>query len=278
MKSMERPASYVGVSGVVNQEQQRTITEYARDVFELSDTVLMLGVKAVHKTQWLDVTNKYGPEWYPVGQESFSNALTYEAGNGNVAQVFLEPTELAADPQYAAQFIRQMKERGSDWLRIIQFDMLPYHRDPEALSYIIQEARHSDVDSHEYGTIVQCHSDAMSEGPAVAIEKIKRLSPDEIDWVLFDASHGTGKTMDPDALRPFLDAAFADEDLKRVGFGIAGGLDERTVLEKLPMLLAEYEDLSWDAEGKLHKTPDGSLDMDQTKRYLRASADIIQNI
>src|SRR5688572_19179571 len=107
--SMKRPANYVGVSGVVNQEQQSNLTEYAEGVFENTDTILMLGVKAVHKTQWLDTTNKYGEQWYPVGENDFANALSRSFRSDNVAQVFLEPEALAADPQYATNFLRKIK-------------------------------------------------------------------------------------------------------------------------------------------------------------------------
>lgn len=69
----------------------------------------------------------------------------------------------------------------------------------------------------------------------------------------------------------------ANHDLKKVGFGVAGGLNERSVLEAMPQLLSDYPDLSWDAEGRFHKTTDGSLNMDEAKRYLQASVDVRKN-
>ncbi|HRK40953.1 MAG TPA: hypothetical protein PLN95_02645 [Candidatus Saccharibacteria bacterium] len=272
--SIYRSSPYVGVSGIVNPEQQQELTAFAAEAFRETDTLLMLGVKAVHKTQWLDVENKYGPEWYPIGESAFSGALS-GSGVDSVAQMYLDPEVLAANPDYGRQFIRRIKRRGAAWLNTIQFDMLRYQDAPEAFSYLIHEAKREDVRDDEYNVIVQCHAPAMAEGPRVALEKLKRLSPDEINWILFDASHGTGKEMDVDALKRFIEAAHDDSELDHVGIGIAGGLDAEGVEKHLPKILRDFPYVSWDAEGRLHQTSDGSLDMEATKRYISASADVI---
>lgn len=269
-----RNSPYVGVSGLVNRQQQHELQDYAAEVLtSRTDAMLFLGAKAVHKTQWLDIENKYGSAWYPVGEESFSNLM--DAGSDAVAQVYLEPEVLADDPNYGTEFIRRIKRRGRNWLNLVQFDLLPFQQGPEALGYLIHEAKRSQ-DLQEYQVIVQCHAAAMNEGAKPAIEKLKRLSPDEIDWVLFDASHGKGLELNPDALKPFLDAAFSDPDMAHVGIGVAGGLDATAVERHLPSLLRDFPNLSWDAEGRLHRTADGSLDMAATRQYLRTSADVIE--
>lgn len=269
-----RSASYVGVSGVVNIEQQVELRDHADRVFDGTDAILALGVKAVHKTQWLDVPNKYGEAWYPVGENQFAEAL--EQGTDNIAQMYLDSKMLIANPQYATEFVRRVKRRGQNWLHMIQFDLLPYHETPEALGYLVHEAKR-DVGLKEHYTIIQCHQDAMSEGPKAAIEKLKRLSPDEIDYVLFDASHGKGEDMDPEKLLRFLDEAFTDPELEGVGFGVAGGLDAVAVERYLPRLLRFFPNISWDAEGKLHRTPDGRLDLDAAKEYLTVSAEVLKS-
>ncbi|HET6622454.1 MAG TPA: hypothetical protein VFG56_00790 [Candidatus Saccharimonadales bacterium] len=272
--SVYRNGSYVGVSGLVNREQQRELTDYAGNTLgNRTDTMLFLGVKAVHKTQWLDIENKYGPSWYPVGEEAFADTL--DVGSDAVAQMYLDPEILAANPQYGTEFIRRVKRRGHHWLNIIQFDLMPYRQNPEAFGYLIHEARR-EAGLREYKVIVQCHGEAMAEGPKPAIEKLKRLSPDEIDWVLFDASHGKGLEMEPDALRPFLETGLEDPDLAHVGFGVAGGLDAAAVERYIPELLRDFPEISWDAEGRLHRTDDGVLDMQAAKDYLRASGDVIE--
>ena len=271
-----RTAEYIGVSGVVSPEQEADLVEFARETFEGTDAILMLGVKAVHKTQWLDIENKYGPEWYPVGEAAFANVLKPVNGE-NCAQIYLDPETLRSDPTYGTEFIRQIKRRGASWLHALQFDLLPYQDTPEALSYLVHEAAR-DVDYREYQVIVQCHAEAMAEGPKLAIEKLKRLSADEISWVLFDASHGKGLQMDVDALKRYLEVAFDDEDLRGVGFGVAGGLNAAVIESELPKLLKDFPNLSWDAEGQLHKTGSGTLDMGATKAYLRASAEVLRSL
>jgi len=275
-----RQGDLIGVSGVSSPEQQAELSAHANEVFDSKDIAdgpsLTLGVKAVHKTQWLDVENKYGSSWYPVGEEQFRGALSRRVGGDGVAQVYLEPEMLAADPQYATNFIRRIKQRGQNWLHIIQFDMLPYHEAPEAFGYIVHEAKR-DIGLSEFDVIVQCHEAAMSEGPKVAIEKLKRLSPDEIDHILFDASHGKGKEMNPDKLAPFLEEMASDPDMDHVGFGIAGGLDAAVVEKHVLKLRRSFPYLSWDAEGKLHQTADGSLDMEAAKAYLTASAEVLKS-
>lgn len=267
-----RNIPYIGISGVVNETQQHRIVEVVGNNLRGKDTIIALGVKATHKTQWLDVPNKYGELWYPVGAESFHLALGESCDTHNTAQVYLEPQSIAADPEYASAFVKRIQERGRRWLDTIQFDMLPYHDNPETFVDLIDEAR---ADGSE--VIVQCHQAAMAEGPRTAVEKLKRLSRGVISYVLFDASHGRGKEMDPDALKPFLEAAYHDADFESAGtnFGIAGGLDADAVLRHLPAIYRDFNEVSWDAEGKLHQTADGSLDMERTLAYLRASLEVI---
>lgn len=233
----------------------------------------MLGVKAVHKTQWLDIENKYGPGWYPVGAIRFANAiLGGNEGVINAAQVYLEPEAIAADANYAERFTDSIQERGHLWLNALQFDMLPYDTgDIARWQRLIADIRSSDKN-----VIVQCHKRAMSVGPAQAIERLKALGP--LDYILFDASHGTGKEMDVESLLRFLDQANNDGTLagNATLYGVAGGLDAETVSTKLPRILQDFPDTSWDAEGRLHH-PDGdrSLNLRVTRDYLYSSQDVI---
>ena len=84
--------------------------------------------------------------------------------------------------------------------------------------------------------------------------------------------------MDPDQLKRFLEAAFGDHDLAGVSFGVAGGLDATAVQAYIPGILKDFPQISWDAEGKLHQTADGRLDMDAAKAYLTASAEALRLI
>lgn len=270
----ERAMPYVGVSGVVSKEQQRQLVDVATAVELTPGRRLLLGVKATHKTQYLDTPNKYGTEWYPVGEGAFTDALSEVTPTYNVAQLYLEPESIRSDSRYPSEFIKKISKRGKRVLDALQFDMLPYHENPQLWSHTIDRVGHE-----AFGVIMQCHAGAMEKGPTQAVEDLVRLSENTpIDFVLFDASHGTGKEMDADTLRYFLEAGYGDPELEARGtnFGIAGGLDESTVESRLPAVLKDFPDISWDAEGRLHpRDGEGRLDMSKTQAYLGASALVI---
>lgn len=272
-----RPPSYVGVSGVVSPEQQSSLESLAdgAGLFAM-ERALVLGVKATHKTQFQDIENKYGPEWYPVGEAAFSGALELGyGGNGltmGVAQTYLE-VEHIGDANYRREFVERLHRRGQPWLQGIQFDMLPWHRNIEMLTFLNEV-------KGEQGSLIflQCHKDAMEElGPKGVVRRLGHFAM-AIDYILFDASHGTGARMDTMRLGNFLEEAYSSSRLGDVGMAIAGGLDGTTVREELPPLVTQYPDVSWDAEGRLHpKNSHGKqpLNIRLVREYLQASADVL---
>jgi len=267
---------YVGISGVIRRRQQRSL-ELLWDAERTSDYKLALGVKAVHQSQWLDenyVRNgRGGPWWYPVGEQAFHSALAPSGESYGVAQMYIDPKEQANDSSYPQAFVDRVIKRGGWWLNALQFDVLPYDTtDPKIWSELFAHI-------HERGkdVIVQCHRRAMSEGPAIAIEKLKPLGP--IDYILFDSSHGLGIEMDPEVLLPFLDRAANDPALRanHTMLGVAGGLDDKMVAKHIPRILSEFPGTSWDAEGRLHNTENFSLNQGAAWWYLVASAKAIRN-
>lgn len=267
----ERREPYVGVSGVVNPEQQIRIIN-SGDISGLNQfRRLAIGIKAVHKTQYLDIPNKYGENWYPVGEEAFQSSVAVdETRTYNVAQMYLEPEAITADGCYPEKFVEKIKQRGVAILNAIQFDLLPYQENPKLWSHFIELTRDDKTE-----IIVQAHREAMEKGPKRAIEDLKCLSDmAPIDYVLFDASHGAGKEMNSDALALFLEAAYESNDLADRGtnFGVAGGLDAANVDKHIRQLVSNFPELSWDAEGKLHQSDDGALDILAVRDYLYASA------
>ncbi|MEP6710342.1 MAG: hypothetical protein ABJA64_01335, partial [Candidatus Saccharibacteria bacterium] len=220
----KRNEAYVGVSGVVSPDQQERIITSSRLSGLYDYRRQAIGIKAVHKTQYLDIPNKYGDNWYPVGEEAFSSSVKNdEVRTYNVAQMYLEPEAIMDDHQYPRKFVEKIKKRGSAILDAIQFDLLPYQENPKLWSHFINITRDQD-----FGVIVQAHRQAMEKGPKQAVEDLKYLSDmAPIDYVLFDASHGEGKEMDSRTLASFLEAAYASQDLEERGtnFGVAGGLD-----------------------------------------------------
>lgn len=267
--------AYVGVSGVINPEIEASLESIAIECeLPAKNRILALGVKAVHKTQFLDIENKYGSDWYPVGEESFKHALRHDNLNSNtigVAQAYFD-VEHVHDREYRAKFLSRIVQRGKPWLQAIQFDMLPWHSNDEMWSFL------ENVKQHGVAVFLQAHGEAMSTlGPQDTVLKLRQHS-ELLDYVLFDSSHGTGTRLDSSALEPFLVEAHEQFDLSQIGVAIAGGLNSEIVREDLPQLLSTFPNLSWDAEGQLHpenasgKRP---LDLGVTEAYLRASSAIL---
>lgn len=278
---------YVGLSGVSGALQQRSV-ELLWDTLRVPNRRLLLGVKAVHNTQWLDRPNKYGTSWYPVGAQAFSEALLPRGESYGVAQMYLDPATIVESPDYPTEFVDRVMQRGRRWLNGIQFDMLPYDEtDPTQWRELFAH-----IHAQKLDVILQCHRRAMQAGPERAVEQIKTLG--HIDYVLFDASHGKGIEMNPEALLPFLETAYHDRTLagNHTSFGVAGGLSETAVRRHVPRIVGEFPDTSWDAEGKLHPAPirlvnndtgqevwsiasKGALNTGLAWQYMQASADVI---
>lgn len=262
------PVPYVGVSGVVAPEQQQWVHEAAEPILE-KGRKLLLGVKAVHKTHWLEQENKYGPYHYPVGSSITTSLSRLSEGEMGVAQVYLDLKQAAIDGEqrYEERFVEKLLGRNASWLTGIQFDMLPWHQhDYTQLLQMIKDRDH-EVLLQCYGKIMEQHS------PSDVKELLKKYSG-LVDYVLLDASHGQGKRLDVEQLQPFIAELSA---IDGVGLGIAGGLNAKVVLQELPALLAQYPDLSFDAEGNLRLPENGesALDRNTTTQYLQAAAQVI---
>lgn len=233
---------------------------------------LLLGVKAVHKTQYLDIENKYGREWYPVGEHEFATALDDGGMRAlKTAQVYFDPNHVA-DAAYRDEFIQRICRRGKNWLNALQFDMLPWHKD-DAMLRFIEELK----ERTGHTIILQAHGESMQQLGAQKVAKKLGQYAHALDYVLFDASHGEGVRMNPAALLPFLDECYESEQLNTVGFGVAGGLCSEVVRHELPLLVEAYTDLSWDAEGKLHNE-NFNFDASAAKSYLQASGNLLRSL
>lgn len=284
----ERPLPYIGISGVNNLKHnsnpENTSMQYwLMDQFtyagienrqdQPNQRQILLGVKAVHKTQYLDIENKYGHEWYPVGEQEFATALD-EGGSGalKAAQIYFDP-ESVADAEYRKKFIERICERGKSWLNTLQFDLLPWQQNDAMLPFIEEVKQHTN-----HTIILQAHGESMQQLGAENMAKKLGRYAHTLDYVLFDASHGKGVRLHPNALRPFLDKVYESKQLTSVGFGVAGGLSADVVRNELAGLVNTYPDLSWDTEGKVHCThEDGTPGFDPyaAKDYLEASSDIL---
>lgn len=251
-------------------EQQSEIRAMADrlDIARLGRVVL-LGVKATHKTQVLDTENKYGPEWYPVADD-IRGALVPEVGElvgGDelrVAQVFLDEDQITDIDGYAIPFIKKLLRRSESWLNGVQFDKLPWHEvDYSRLFGAIRDH------TPQARILLQCYGEMMDTlTPFQIMEKLARHEG-LVDYILFDASHGTGRAMDTPALRRYVSMAY--EEGGNIGIGVAGGLSAENIEDLLGPLLETFRDISCDAEGQLHYpqgSPTRALDMRKVEQYL----------
>lgn len=90
-----------------------------------------------------------------------------------------------------------------------------------------------------------------------------------VDDVLLDVSGGQGRPLDPQIVLPFL-RALSDTGL---GLGVAGGLSAAN-LQSLEPLLAEFPDLSFDAETGLRDEED-RLDLERVREYVEAGLRLV---
>lgn len=269
---MKHP-EYIGISGVVSPEQQYGL----QDSFEASGLtnrrVLQLGVKATHKPQILEIPNKYGPSWYPIGRQIDTVMDAQNESTAGVAQVVFD-ADAVHDERYRREFLhKSLGSAASTWLTGVQFDMLPWHTDDMLISSL---TAHELFQQHDLTLTLQCQGEIMDTNtPEQIVERLKHYP--EVDYILFDASAGRGIRMDTDRLLPYIEAVANTSELSSLGVAV-GGLNAVIVEHDLPHILKYFPDISWDAEGQLHPTRDDGthpLDMDRCVEYLQSSARVL---
>lgn len=269
----ERMKPYIGVSGLVNPEQQADLQQLFKEHGLTERRTLALGVKATHKTQYLNSENKYGTEWYPVG-DKFTDALT-QGDTFNVAQIYMESTLLDTQT-YKEAFINRVSHRGKAWLHALQFDMLPWHTSPELFGFLERTKAETNL-----SIVLQAHQQSMEYYRPAELAYTLGKYAHILDYILLDSSHGKGVRLDTAKLTPYAEALFSADALSRVGIGIAGGLSGPVVGEELPEMTQTFPELSWDAEGQLHPVAaDGTrpVSLFETNSYFAASAEVLRTV
>lgn len=275
---MEKRPEYIGISGVVNKDQQAELVEMFDALGLHQQRVLQLGVKATHKTQWLGIENKYGREWYPVGSE-IDQALQNGMGTTGVAQICFD-SELVHSNYYRREFIvRALARTTHSWLTGVQFDMLPWFDNPNILDETLPNGVYYLEDSAKDITVtLQCQGDIMQQHTPIEIADMLARYP-QLDYVLFDNSCGRGIQMNADELLPYIHTVNTHNDLQDLHVAVGGGLNARVVRAELPKVLRHFPQVSWDAEGQLHPVNNQArrpLDMQMTKEYLEACAEVLE--
>lgn len=255
--------SYVGISGVGNQEQQvESIKKFDEAGLEGLGRAMLIGVKATTRTQVDERSSGYKDNWYPVGK-TLRDVLR-RRDSINVLQLYADDwVDLG---HRAIPLMEKSMERSHEWLDGLQFDMLPWFEEGSTLQII---KKYSPMVSGP--VILQCYGDIMRrQSPEAVIERLRRVQG-FVSHVLFDASEGRGELMDADALSGWVDALESSNlDMQPT---VAGGLSADSVRIRLPTITRRFDNVSWDAESSLHT--DNILDTEKVAEYFTASAEVL---
>jgi hypothetical protein len=130
---MARPEQYVGVSGGVDWYDQSDIREMAA-IYHVDrlGAFVMWGVQATKKTQLLEVSNKYGSGWHPVGDAIYDAAYEDETG---VTSPFIHIYPGEGTPEEQMETILATTARTEGFHQGIQLNRLDWHK-PEYDGFI----------------------------------------------------------------------------------------------------------------------------------------------
>jgi hypothetical protein len=251
MSDPYRPEPYVGISGVALSEQHAALRDVAlRERIGTIGYFMMIGVQATGKTQVLDIDDRRGQLWYPVG-DTIADAAIRDSSEATRPFVHC----LFTDDELA-QGVASVMRRTQHYVRGIQFNGLAWtDRDYGDVF------RTFSVTYPGQSIILQAHRRVLeSSSPR---ELANRLSGVQADYILLDRSGGEGIRMEPETLREYVDAIYQRQ--LPVGVAVAGGLDADTVEALFGPLAEQYPRLSCDAEGRLRKGPEGATELDLSR-------------
>lgn len=267
---MSKPEQYVGVSGGADTEEQEHLFENARAVgVGEFDAFVMWGIQASDKTQIDERPTKHGEDWHPVGDDIENAGMVDKTG---LTRPFIHIYGGEDDIDRQKETIKAVLTRTDEFRDGIQLNRLDWQL--PVYDGFMREVR--ELAGDNCAIVLQCHervTDAL--GPAALTERLQHLAP---DYVLFDASHGKGKVMNPEDVRAYIDAIYQEQ--LDVGVAVAGGLDGETLHDAVGPLFQEFPDLSCDAEGKLRAGEPGATELDMYKvvEYLKAWVSMMEEI
>lgn len=247
---MKKP--YIGITDFMNPDQVRQMLEvFAKAGAEKLGRRLMVGVMMSYKT-----LNGLATKWtaaFPPKESIRDIFGIHPLAFNTLHYADYDTIDVAKSIEFATTF-------GGPNMHAIQLDMI--WPDPT----IVKNYR----DNHPWTqVIVQGNAKAMAavdNNPDAFAARLKTYG-DAVDYVLLDKSMGKGLGMDTAGLLPFARAIV--ERIPGMGLAAAGGLGPDT-LHLLDPLIAEFPNLSIDAQGKLR--PSGNaldpIDWDMASRYL----------
>lgn len=265
MTEMHKPQPYIGISGIAHFEQHQAIVDLTlRERPDLIGYFMMIGVQATGKTQVLDISNKKGQMWHPVGDTIADAAANEDSGlTKPYIHVFFDgESELEIG-------VAKVMGRTGHYSRGLQFNGLAWV-DRDYRSFL-----HKFIETYPNQSII-LQAGSLTLDNHSPVEVADSLESMPVDYMLVDPSGGYGRKMDVVKVRNYIDEIYQRQT--PVGIGIAGGLEAQNVEELLGPLMEEYPGLSCDAEGRLRKGPEGSteLDINAVEAYMMACIDTIK--
>ncbi|HUC95635.1 MAG TPA: hypothetical protein VMR76_01595 [Candidatus Saccharimonadia bacterium] len=264
MTELIRPQPYIGISGIARYEQHEDIVDLAiRERLDLLGYFIMIGVQATGKTQVLDVPNKRGQMWHPVGDTIAEAAGNEDSGltKPYIHAFFDGETELA-------QGVINVMRRTRHYVRGFQFNGLAWvDHDYRPFLHGFKE------DYPDQSIILQAGSLTLDNHSSSEVAASLETMP--VDYMLVDPSGGYGREMDVTRVRSYVDEVYQRQI--PISVGVSGGLEAQNVEELIGPLMGEYPGLSCDAEGRLRKGPEGLtvLDMEAVEAYIIACKETI---
>lgn len=265
MTEIKRPQPYIGVSGIGHYEQHGEIIDLAlRERPDLLGYFIMIGIQATGKTQVLDIPNKRGQMWHPVGDSIAEAASNEDSGfTKPYIHVFFDGKNeleqgVANVMRRTRHYVQGLQFNGLAWLDTDYRPFLSIFKADYPSQSIILQAGSITLDNHS---------------PSELADGLKTMP---VDYLLLDPSGGEGKQMDLTRIRNYVDEIYQSQ--LPVGVAVSGGLDAQNVEGLIGPLMEEYPDLSCDAEGRLRKGAEGStmIDIDAVDAYLVACKQTIQ--
>jgi len=234
---------YISVSGIETIDQINSLEQ----VEPRGAVTLLVGVQASEKSQYRKIGNSRGPNWHPVGDDIwklFGNDEDHRVARRVIHYSYAD----TQDPNDVARLTGECIDRIPGDCRVDgwQFNNLAWHEKDYTKVLGLTKARlGADFIIAQLSGSILAHSDP--------VELAKRLAESGVSHTLLDSSGGSGKSFDETLYERFLEALA--RHAPDIGLGVAGGLGPGEHLEPYRRLLAQYPDLSCDAEGKLRDYP-----------------------
>lgn len=254
---------YIGLNGITSDYDKHRVasTEAAKRLRKLGYGILF-GVQVSEKTQILDIKNKYGTSWYPVGEQ-----IKRATGScRNLGETVLHINSDQSDPDYMGIFAKYVYERscvadwdetelGSQYATIanyiggFQLNRLPWHETD--YTPMLERLRKTTRVSR---LILQASNLQLNSLRPAEFAKALKGYEARISSVLLDGSSGTGKLLNPQKINEYIDACL-DENVG-ANIAIAGGISPQTFNELIPKIVDSHSKISFDAETGLRDNYD----------------------